>query len=67
MASEIEIKLTWENNNFFKMEKNTGAGWMTVVEIKENAHIANIAGHLKNLCIADFTAHLDAIMKEMRS
>lgn len=68
MPNELEIKVTWENNHFFKMEKKPeGSDWMTVVEIQENAHIANIAGHLKNLCLADITAHLDEIMKEMRS
>lgn len=66
MASELEIKITWENNHFFKMEKKPeGHDWITVVEIQENTHIAAIAEHLKQLCLADITAHLDAIMSEM--
>lgn len=68
MVSELEIKLTWENNNFFKMEKKPEGGeWIKVVEIQENAHIATIAGNLQALCMADFNAHLDAIMKEMQA
>ena len=67
MASELEIKITWENNNFFKMEKKTdGHGWLTVVSIEENAHISAIAGSLKALCMADFDTHLEEIMNEMR-
>jgi len=67
-ASELEIKITWENNHFFKMEKKpSGGDWLTVVSIEENTHIAAIAEHLKQLCLADITAHLDAIMSEMMS
>ncbi|KKL70106.1 hypothetical protein LCGC14_2108210 [marine sediment metagenome] len=67
MVGELEIKITWENNNFFKMEKKVGSEpWLTVVEIEENAHIAAIAGNLQGLCMADFNAHLDDIMTEMR-
>lgn len=67
MPSEIEIKLEWENNSFFKMTKKVGtAPWLTVVEIEENSHIAAIVGSLKGLCMADFNAHLDVIMAEMQ-
>ncbi len=67
MASELEIKITWENNHFFKMIKKIEShDWLTVVEIEENAHIAAIAGNLKGLCMADFNAHLDTIMAEMQ-
>ena len=67
-GKELEVKITWEDNNFFKMEKKPeGGDWITVVEIEENAHIAAIAGNLKGLCMADFNAHLDAIMAEMTS
>ena len=66
MASELRFKIEWENNHFFQMKKKIdGGSWMTVVEIEENAHIAAIAGNLKGLCMADFNAHLDAIMNEM--
>lgn len=68
MSSELEFKITWEDNIFFKMEKRSDSGnWITVVEIQENAHIAAIAEHLKSLCLADITAHLDTIMTEMTS
>ena len=68
MASELEIKITWENNHFFKMEKKVeGGDWLTVVSIEENAHIAAIAGSIKGLCMADFNAHLNVIMDEMQA
>jgi len=68
MLSELEIKITWNNNEFFKMEKKEdGGSWITVVEIEENAHISAIVGSLKGLCMADFNAHLDSIMNEMQS
>ncbi|GAI44182.1 unnamed protein product [marine sediment metagenome] len=63
---ELEIKIKWLNNEFFVMEKKSqGGDWIKVVEIQENAHIAALAEHLKQLCLADITAHLDAIMSEM--
>ncbi len=67
-VSEVEYKITWENNNFFKMEKKTdGVNWVIVVNIEENTHISAIAGNLKGLCMADFNAHLDTIMDEMNA
>lgn len=65
---ELEIRIRWLNNEFFRMEKKPyGGDWITVVEIFENTHIAAIAERLKQLCLADITAHLDAIMSEMMS
>lgn len=68
MVNELEIKIKWEDNLFFKMEKKLdGGSWVLVVEIEENTHIAAIAGSLKAICMADISAHLEDIMTEMQS
>ncbi|KKL78088.1 hypothetical protein LCGC14_2028380 [marine sediment metagenome] len=64
---ELEIKVEWKNNQFFRMTKKLDEeSWIKVVEIEENSHIAAIAGSLKSLCMADFNAHMDIIMTEMQ-
>ena len=67
-GKELEIKVTWEDNHFFKMEKKPeGEDWTTVISLEENAHIASLVGNIKGICMIDFGTHLDAIMKEMVS
>lgn len=63
---EYEVKITWENDNFFKMEeKEPGGSWITIVQVNENTHIKEITSQLSALCKSNFAVHLDLAIKEM--
>lgn len=65
---ELEIKVRWENNNFFEMgAKEPGSEWITVVKIDENSTIKGIWGEVDRICHNYFTYHLNEIGKEMKA
>jgi len=66
-GKEYEVKVTWENNNFFKMqEKVPGGDWITVVHSEENTNIAVIAGQLQSLCVAQFNENITLALEDMK-
>lgn len=64
---EYEVKVTWQNGDFFKMaEKTPGHDWITVVRSEENTNIAVIAGQLQAICIAQFNENVHNALEEMK-
>lgn len=64
---EYEVKVTWENNNFFKMEEKVpGGDWLTIVFSEENTNVSVIAGQLLGLCVAQFNENISKALEEMK-
>ncbi len=67
MANEVEIKITWENDNFFKMtQKHNGGDIHVVIEVNENAHIESVWGDIANICRKYLNSELNTIGKQMK-
>ena len=65
--SEIEIKLKWENGVSFEMtQKKDADSKKIVVKLEENGDIAEVWGHITNICTEDFKRHIDQIGEEMK-
>ena len=62
MANEIEITISWENDNFFKMTAKHDAGEVkTVVNIDENTQIYDAWPHVEAICKNYLVKELEAI------
>ncbi len=65
--SEIEIKLKWVNDDYFEMtQKKDAVPAKIVVKLEENGSIAEMWGHITNICTEDFKRHIDQIGEEMK-
>lgn len=68
MASEIQLKITWENNDFFQMTHKKDAGAVTqVVRMEENGQIKELWGYMASACKEFFSTTIDNIGKEMKA
>lgn len=66
MATAVQFEIKWENNNFFQLKvKEDQGGWVTLMEIKENAAIKEMSTPIRLLCMNIFAKHLDEALKEM--
>ncbi len=66
MAKTVQFEIKWENNNFFQLKiKEEGGGWVTIMDVKENASIAELSTPVRLLCMSMFAKHLDEALKEM--
>lgn len=67
-TSTIQFEIQWENNNEFILKINEcGGGWVTIMEIKENASIAEASTPIRLLCMNMFAKHVDQALKDMNS
>jgi len=65
---ELELTLTWENQKAFKMtakEDGAGSPKITILEIEEDGHIADLWPFLQRACETYFTKQLAKIGFEM--
>lgn len=68
MASELEIKLTWENNVEFKMTaKADGGDVVTICEVDENGCMNDIWVYVKSICTKYFDKQMDTIGNAMKA
>ncbi len=68
MADVRLIKLTWENDEEFKMETQlNGGNWLTVLEMDENGHIHTLWDSAQKLCSTYFHTTLEEIGKVMKT
>ena len=68
MADVRLIKLTWENNDEFKMETQLNdEGWLTIIEMDENGDISQLWEHAGKLCKRYFETQVDFIGGVMKS
>ena len=70
MAQKIrEIKISWENNDSFKLETQLdGGGWQTIIEMDENGYFATLwESGVAPLCKEYFERELDVIGSEMKA
>jgi len=65
MESKIEIKLKWENDNFFEMTAKTDSEATTIVRVEENGCIETLWSHISSICKAYLAKQLDTIGEEM--
>lgn len=67
-ASELELKLTWENNvSFTFTAKKDAEPVKTVVSLEENGHIGTIFPHIEEICKDFFNIELADIATTMKS
>lgn len=65
--SELEIKITWENDSFFKMtQKHDSGDAHTVIEVNENSHIESVWGDVASICRKYLNSELNIIGGEMK-
>lgn len=65
--SEIQLKITWENNNFFQMTTKKDEGAVTqVVRMEENGQIKELWIHISDICKNFFGTTIDGIGTEMK-
>ncbi len=68
MADVRLIKLTWKNEDEFKMESQlNGGNWLTIIEMSENGHINLMWEHAGKLCKKYFEIEIDEIGKVMKA
>lgn len=67
MLTELEIKMTWENNAFFKLEaKKEGGEWKDIVYHEENGYIQQLWPSIQKVCSSYLTHELESIGTEMK-
>ena len=65
-TSEFEIKLEWENGNYFSMAtKEEGGEWVTDIKVEENGSISSLWPGAQSACITRFNNKVSSIGKEM--
>ena len=69
MAQAVRlIKLSWENDDSFKMETNLDGGdWVTVVEMDENNYFSTLWGDIEEMCNKFFNKTVATIGAEMKA
>jgi len=69
MAQAVRlIKLSWENDDSFKMETNLDGGdWVTVVELDENNYFSTLWGDIEEMCNKFFNKTVAKIGAEMKA
>ncbi len=68
MADVRLIKLTWENQDEFKMETQLNdEGWVTILEMDENGNISKLWEHAGKLCNKYFETQIDFIGGVMKA
>lgn len=66
-VSEFEVKLQWENGNYFSMvTKDEGGEWITDIKVEENGAIADIWSGVQSACLTRFNNKVSSIGKEMK-
>jgi len=62
------IRLTWKNDDSFKMETRLGdAAWNTVTQMDENNYFAGLWNNTEALCKEYFAREIKVIGAEMKS
>ncbi|KKL71580.1 hypothetical protein LCGC14_2093510 [marine sediment metagenome] len=65
---EIEIMLKWENGVSFEMtEKEDDGAVVSIIKVEENANIASIWPHIREVCKAQIEGYLNRVGDEMKS
>jgi len=69
MATQTRlIRLTWENDNQFKMDTKLDDGdWITIVQMDENGHIASLWPSAQTICETYVKEQLSLIGSEMKA
>ncbi len=70
MAQKVRIiRLSWENDDSFKMETNLDGGdYQTIIEMDENGYFASLwESGVAPLCKEYFESELDTIGAEMKA
>jgi len=64
---ELDIRITWENDAFFKLEsKREGEDWKSIVYHEENGFIGELWHGIQKVGIAYLTKELEIIGTEMK-
>ena len=67
MASEVEIKIKWEDDNYFEMTAKKDAGEKKqIVRIEENGCLEAFWEHISNICKEYMSKLLHDIGDEMK-
>ena len=69
MAQKVRtIRLSWENDDSFKMDTNLDGGdWSVVVEMDENNHFISLWGDIDAVCKKFFEREMATIGAEMKA
>lgn len=68
MASELELKLTWENGVSFGLTSKEDADPVkTIISVEENGHLPALWTHVAAVCQDYFSAKLGIIGEEMKA
>ena len=62
------IRLSWENNDSFKMDTNfDGGAWQIIIEMDENGHFNELWPDVDALCKKYFESEMNTIGAEMKA